>query len=589
MSIGRIINIVGRELRVELDVDINDAGIIVGKYVIISDSNKEFLGEILSLEKTQVLILLHGEVINNEFKAGVINKPSFNARIRMLRLDELKLLTSTNKDSICVNFGNMLLYDNTSVSVDLNEFFSNHFAIFGNTGSGKSCSVSRIMQNIFSGEKIPYMANIFMFDAYGEYTSAFTELNKMDPYVNFKVYTTNTERVEDEFTSLVRIPLWFLGVDDIALLLGATMVSQLPIIEKALKLVTVFSKNDEITIKHKNNIIARTLLDILNSGKNSSHVRDQVISILTSFNTEELNLDTKIVQPGYIRTLRQCLIIDNMGKLNEIQLVTEFIEKYIDNSLELILPDGSFPYTLDTLREAFEFSVISEGILKSDKVYDNINVLKVRLENLINSEVASYFKYPKYITKEDYIKELLLTNSGKKAQIIDFNISYVDDRFAKSLTKIYSKLLFDYSTSLKKRASLPFHIILEEAHRYVQRDIDVELLGYNIFERIAKEGRKYGVLLGLISQRPSELSETVLSQVSNFLIFRMLHPLDLDYISKMVPNMTSEILSKLKNLQAGTCIAFGVAFKIPCYLAFDLPNPTPNSNNCNISNTWFVK
>ena len=253
MSIGRIINIVGRELRVELDVDINDAGIIVGKYVIISDSNKEFLGEILSLEKTQVLILLHGEVINNEFKAGVINKPSFNARIRMLRLDELKLLTSTNKDSICVNFGNMLLYDNTSVSVDLNEFFSNHFAIFGNTGSGKSCSVSRIMQNIFSGEKIPYMANIFMFDAYGEYTSAFTELNKMDPYVNFKVYTTNTERVEDEFTSLVRIPLWFLGVDDIALLLGATTVSQLPIIEKALKLVTVFSKNDEITIKHKNN------------------------------------------------------------------------------------------------------------------------------------------------------------------------------------------------------------------------------------------------------------------------------------------------------------------------------------------------
>ena len=187
--------------------------------------------------------------------------------------------------------------------------------------------------------------------------------------------------------------------------------------------------------------------------------------------------------------------------------------------------------------------------MKSDKVYDYTNVLKVRLDNLINSESAEYFKYPKYITRDEYIKELILTKEGKKAQIIDFNINYVDDRFAKALTKIYSKLLFDYSTSLKRRASLPFHIILEEAHRYVQNDMDVEILGYNIFERITKEGRKYGVILGLISQRPSELSETVLSQGANFLIFRMLHPVDLKYISEMVPNMTDEILTKLKKLR----------------------------------------
>ena len=588
-SIGKIISIVGKEVSIKLEIDKDKCGSLVGKYVIIEDKDKSFLGEMSSIEQDNAIVILHGEIINNEFKAGVINKPAFNSDVRMLKVEELSLLTNSKQNGVLVELGNLMLYNNQKVKIDLNDFFSNHFAIFGNTGSGKSCSVARIFQNIFRLEQAPYMANIFLFDAYGEYTKAFSKLNEENKYINFKVYTTNTREPENEYTSLVKIPLWLLGVDDIALLLGASTVTQLPIIEKALKLVTVFSKNDEITLKHKNNIIAKALLDILTSGKNSSHVRDQVIAILTSFNTEELNLESKIVQPGYIRTLRQCLIIDNSGKLNEIQLVIQFIETFIDNTLELSLPDGTFPYTLENLREAFEFSMISEGILKSDKVFDYTNVLRVRLETLINSEYASYFKYEKYISREDYIKELILTRDGKKAQIIDFNINYVDDRFAKSITKIYSKMLFDYSTTLKKRASLPFHIVLEEAHRYVQKDIDTELLGYNIFERITKEGRKYGVILGLISQRPSELSETVLSQCSNFLIFRMLHPVDLKYISEMVPNMTEEILTKLKSLQSGSCVAFGVAFKIPIIISFDLPNPTPNSDNCNIVNTWFIK
>ena len=114
------------------------------------------------------------------------------------------------------------------------------------------------------------------------------------------------------------------------------------------------------------------------------------------------------------------------------------------------------------------------------------------------------------------------------------------------------------------------------------------MLGYNIFERITKEGRKYGVLLGLISQRPSELSETTLSQCSNFLIFKMLHPRDIDYIKEIVPNITNEIVKRLKILQPGNCIAFGNAFKVPVIVKFDMPNPAPSSESCDVSNIWFV-
>ena len=168
-------------------------------------------------------------------------------------------------------------------------------------------------------------------------------------------------------------------------------------------------------------------------------------------------------------------------------------------------------------------------------------------------------------------------------------MNYIDDRLAKVIVKIISKMIFDFSTKLKYRASFPFHIIVEEAHRYIQNDNDTFLLGYNIFDRIAKEGRKYGVILGLISQRPSELSETAMSQCSNFLIFRMLHPKDLDYVEMMVPNITSEITKKLKTLQQGTCIGFGSSFKIPLLVRFSLPDPMPQSTSCDIMENWFVK
>ena len=131
-------------------------------------------------------------------------------------------------------------------------------------------------------------------------------------------------------------------------------------------------------------------------------------------------------------------------------------------------------------------------------------------------------------------------------------------------------------------------MLLEEAHRYVQVDSDTEVLGYNIFDRITKEGRKYGTLIGFITQRPSELSETSLSQCSNFLIFKMLHPTDVEYIREMVPNITHEVVKRLRILQPGNCIAFGSAFKVPVLIKVDMPNPAPSSNSCEIGKMWFV-
>jgi len=385
---------------------------------------------------------------------------------------------------------------------------------------------------------------------------------------------------------LVNIPAYFLGVDDLALLLNATSTNQLAILEKTLKLVYIFKSEDDVAKTYKNDIIASTLLDILTSGKTSTQMRDQVIAVLSRYNTDTLNINAPIVQPGYTRTIRQCLNIDQSGKINSLQFVIEHLEKYQKLDLSCINVKGDFVYSLDDIFYALEFALISEGVLKSDKVYDENNQLKTRLQQIINSENKLFFKSDELITKAEYVKRLFTGVNGK-VQIVNMNLNYIDERFAKVLTKIYTKLFFDFATSLNDRASFPIHIILEEAHRYVQNDSDIHILGYNIFDRIAKEGRKYGVLLGLITQRPSELSNTALSQCSNFITFRMFHPTDIEIISSISSNVDVGVIEKLKSLVPGTAMAFGGAFKIPLLVKLDLPDPMPESTSVDIENKWF--
>ena len=182
-------------------------------------------------------------------------------------------------------------------------------------------------------------------------------------------------------------------------------------------------------------------MDVLLSGDESTKIRDQVTAVLTKFSTQELSLESKIVEPGYTRTLKQCLYIDKTGKMQEMELVVNFISGFIDDTLTLEQSSTASYYTLKDLEHAMEFALISEGMLKSDKVYDMANVLLVRLHTLANSDSKEYFSYPKYIDSKGFINELLHTEDNRKAQIVNFNISFIDDRLAKVITKIISRLL----------------------------------------------------------------------------------------------------------------------------------------------------
>ena len=568
-------------------VEINKENMVVPNlmnlHVIFETDDLKLLGEVKKVDEETVHIDLMGQFIGERFIAGTIKKPTLDSKVRIINDDELDILLGKDDDK-SIYLGHSAIYPNKNVYIDINQFFSNHASIFGNTGSGKSCSVARIVQNIFLNKQfLAYNANLFIFDAYGEYKNAFKVLDKFNQNYQYKFITSNPVEPGDV---QLNIPVFLLTIDDICLLLQADNHHQYTIVERMLKLAKLFSKDDDETKKLKNHLIAKAIMSVLFSNQNAAGKKNDIFTIIADCSTPEFNVNTDIQGIGYTRKFSECFGIDRNGEFGESVLLNEYLLKFIDDELEakIEVPKDAF-YTLDDLERALSFTLIGDGFLGNRIMQDNAVIMKVRLHSLNNSSNRKFFSFREYITLENYISSLIV-NNNRRSQIININLEDVDDNLAKTIVKIFSKMIFDFAKKRRVRAAIPFHLFIEEAHRYVVNDNDHFLLGYNIFERIAKEGRKYGVMLDLVSQRPVEISETVIAQMSNFCILKMTHPRDLDYINKMLPNISGDIIEKLTSLQSGTMVAFGTAFKIPVIVKMDMPDPAPYSSNCDVVFRW---
>ena len=156
-----------------------------------------------------------GVIDNGKFIGGVLRKPTLEANIRIVTEEELNLITGVEGEGM-FKLGVSPLYNNKPIYVDINELCSNHLAIFGNTGSGKTYGICRIIQNIFpNSQTIPYKANLFIFDSYGEYMNAFKDLHLNNEYYSFKVITTSPKKSYEK----LNIPVCLLELEDILNLL----------------------------------------------------------------------------------------------------------------------------------------------------------------------------------------------------------------------------------------------------------------------------------------------------------------------------------------------------------------------------------
>ena len=274
---------------------------LMNLHLVFEDQNKKILGEVNDVDGTIVKARFLGEIVGDKLLGGTIRKPSLDASIRVIERSEIPIITG--KDEVgFMKLGNNPLYDDFPVYLDVNNFFSNHFAIFGNTGSGKSCGVSRLFQNMFHDSRLyPYKSNILIFDSSSEYYNAFRNLNEINSSYNYRYISTNET---DGLGEPLRLPVYLLNKDDLALLLQCTSHSQLPIIERMLKLALVFSQNDMDANAYKNHLIAKAIMNILYTNETAPNKRNEIFSILASCSTDEFNLEAPVQGIGYVRKFR---------------------------------------------------------------------------------------------------------------------------------------------------------------------------------------------------------------------------------------------------------------------------------------------
>ena len=327
--LGKIVYISDNLAHVQIVGDLKTD--LMNVHVVFEDNAHRVVGEIEDIDASIIKIRFLGEIINGRFIGGVLQKPSLNSNLRVIAPEEVAQLMGEDTNTSFV-LGTSPIYNNYPIRVDINDLLSNHMAILGNSGSGKSCGVARIIQNIFTKSKVlPYRANILIFDAFGEYHNAFRNLNQINPNYNFKYYTTNKNDTEGE---PLCIPLWLFNVDDMALLLSATSHVQIPIIERMLKIVSIFSKEDEMATNYKNHLIAKAIMTILYTNQTASSKRNDVFSILASCSTTSFNLEASVQGLGYTRKFRDCFTIDSHGNFPESNLMTEYITSFIKDEFE---------------------------------------------------------------------------------------------------------------------------------------------------------------------------------------------------------------------------------------------------------------
>lgn len=590
----------------------------VGSYVSIYDVNRTIIGEITGVEEKPqfknaelnkpnssrlATINLVGEIVSERFYFGVSKMPLVFSDVNIISQNDLRIMLEVTDDETVVDkengktraellkLGTSVIFPDYSVKVNIDKFFGFHFAVFGNTGAGKSNTIATIMQEIFRKKDYAAKGAKFVFiDSNGEYAKAFSEISQVNETVQAKEFVASDDDLVD---NRLQIPVWALSADDWAILLHASEKTQIPILKRAIDIAKSFFDETTSNTDVRNHILASSLVGVFCSSDSSPSKGDKLISILSTFMTDEISLDTQVgkvqYQDGRERketdgTLRAAIKV-GFGNMLSPETVIKYLQKFIKSDIaDSLSSSKAVPYSLQQFSEAVQFATLYEGSISSQRIQEYTSTLVTRLQSLQDGIQGKILVKTEYDSIDSFIQSVLGIH-----QIVNIDISSLDDASAEVVAKVFAKLLLDYLRKREKKADMPINFVIEEAHRFIRNETNYGPLGYNIFERIAKEGRKYGLLLGISSQRPTELSKTVVSQCSNFIIHRVQNPDDLQYISRMVPYVNQGMIDRLTYLQTGHALVFGTAINLPTLTRFDEASPKPDSENAKISERWYVE
>ncbi|GAB3368845.1 ATP-binding protein [Lysobacter rhizosphaerae] len=494
-----------------------------------------------------------------------------------------------------LTIGTSVVFQDYTVKVKIDEFFGGHVAVLGNTGSGKSCTVASIMQSLFEkrDEHAARGATFLFLDVNGEYRQALSELPAPIKRLWLEIQTAtkwaaDTPIGANEETAFFRLPHWFMSVEEWELLLRASERTQQPVLRTALGLTTLFSaQSGEQLDEIRDHILAACIGCILNGDTASPSKADRIRGLLSRFSTKKISLES----------VKRHIAI-SYGEMASVEKLTALLDSCLLE--EVVLPSYAHQeFDFNDLGAALDLALLYEEAHGNRQIRDYCSQMLTRFKWIKEREEFAFLRTPPDDLQpverqiDLYVERLLgLVRHGshfsKETQIVILDMNEAADEVVEVASAVIARLIFDRLRRTDPRNKLPVNLVLEEAHRYVsERASGHAIDASKIFQRIAKEGRKYGLFLTVASQRPSELSKTVLSQCSNFVVHRIQNPDDLAHIRQMTPFVSDSVMKRLPTLPKQHALIFGNAVNLPTTFRVRDVRPRPKSDDAAIRELWF--
>lgn len=526
---------------------IADEKLAVGSYLRISDSEDCAIIAIIEnfcIEKREedeerkfILEAVPIGFLNHEgtFIRGGNNIAIPPVAVHPARREEIQRIYNQIEDKRMFTFSQLVQDESIRVPVDGDRFFNKHIAIVGSTGSGKSYSLASIIQKAICVRNNSYEglnnSHILIFDLHGEYKTAFPNANHLD------------------VDNLV-LPYWLMNGEELEELFVES--GEFQAYNQASLLRRIITQN-----KQKVNNYKKALFDT--PVKFSIH---QVLNCIINLSRETRNS----------KNSSEIMIKDNSREFDSDE---EKFDYYFDSELSF---------------EEIKHSSVSKGTYNDGSLEKFIS----RIKNKLTDERFDFLLADKVetVSFEDTLRQFLGYQPKKEANITVIDLSGVPFEVLSITVSLISRLIFEYGYFYKrsifdKDDKTPILLVYEEAHKYVPK---IQSAKYNssriAIERIAKEGRKYSVTLVIVTQRPSEISETIFSQCNNFVSMRLTNPDDQNYVKRLLPDSLGPLTESLPILGSGEAILIGDALIMPSLVKLDMCDPRPSSTDTDYLQEW---
>jgi len=617
--IGEVSSVDGREVSVRVDQEKNRSHILyqgellsnvsVGGYVklikgfnsLIGKIEKEYIKEDKSTsqspEYTQpeerfirfLSVKMLGYFSGDKYRKGIKELPLIGNECVLLDLNEYKKIHSfAQKGESKIRLGSLITDERVSIDVSVDRLFASHIGIFGNTGSGKSHTLATLYKNLFQefGKQMKFQENarFILFDFNGEYTNA-TTITPLKKVYNLSTKSDPADKIQLSSEDILTPELFFI-------LASATEKTQQPFIKRMLRLYQrVHSKTNPTAYTQG---ILKDLLSrmvVMKDSQNGALILDYMKAILVNEKNEENEKNEKNEEDNFNdikwNTKDKYFYYQSDGSAWE----------YFTDETQGVVKKTSFYKAIEKYKEDDDF--IDRAIK-----FLYIQLIKDLIENRAQNEhVAPAINKLKSLSKEfskvfsiPTDKETpSLWEEGKPLAVI--NMSKVSVSMKKLIPLLLSyKYYQEHKNKKTDVVTSSLNIIIDEAHNILSYDSTRESQEWKdfrleTFEEIIKEGRKFGVFLTIASQRPSDISATIISQLHNYLIHRLINNRDLEMVERAIAYLDKISIESLPILPAGACVLSGIIADLPLILQVDplSKEEQPESQTIALTKSWLDK